>query len=228
MAATLQQQLLTSVSAQSNPLLLSTLGQQLVNNSKNASVASSLLVVSSQPSKTVEQSSTVTTSADCNSVRGSGGGWSSPDSSLSACSSSWGAGRGGAAAAVTAAARNSPVVGDQGQDALLDINEQVFKDYQEWALRTYGDAAKTKTVTKKKYERIVNILNGQETQSLENSKFRFWVKSKGFRLCRKDALEVQNDFKREENLAGLDNGEDEDTQDFEEEVLYLPCSKSVR
>lgn len=127
---------------------------------------------------------------------------------------------------------------------LNDFNKQVFKEYQEWALRTYGDAAKTKTVTKKKYERIVNILNGQESQCLENSKFRFWVKSKGFRLCRKEPtlhsiarsdLEAADLNHRDSNLANEDsleevsetmNHSEQESQDFEEEVLYVPCPKA--
>ncbi|XP_074605193.1 nucleolar protein 4 [Brevipalpus obovatus] len=63
--------------------------------------------------------------------------------------------------------------------------------YQEWALRTYGDSAKTKTVTRKKYQRIVKILRGEENSSVENSKFRFWVKAKGFKLsCEPDESDI--------------------------------------
>lgn len=58
----------------------------------------------------------------------------------------------------------------------------MYEAYQEWASRTYGDSAKTKTVTKKKYNRIVKILKGEESSNVENSKFRFWVKAKGFKL----------------------------------------------
>jgi len=63
--------------------------------------------------------------------------------------------------------------------------------YQEWALRTYGDSARTKTVTRKKYQRIVKILRGEENSSVENSKFRFWVKAKGFKLsCEPDESDI--------------------------------------
>lgn len=58
----------------------------------------------------------------------------------------------------------------------------MYQAYQEWALKTYGDSAKTKTVTRKKYQRIVKILRGEENSNVENSKFRFWVKAKGFKL----------------------------------------------
>lgn len=90
---------------------------------------------------------------------------------------------------------------------LSGLNETIFTEYQDWAQRTYGDSAKTKTVTRKKYERIVKILNGQEPNNVENSKFRFWVKSKGFRLGTYD-----ND-----QLA---------TNDPLQNVLYVPCIKS--
>jgi hypothetical protein len=114
---------------------------------------------------------------------------------------------------------------------LNEFNKQVFKEYQEWALRTYGDAAKTKTVTKKKYERIVNILNGQESQCLENSKFRFWVKSKGFRLCRREpTAELSVSGSGDVTSGEINNNritdEEPDCRDFEEEVLYVPCPKA--
>lgn len=60
--------------------------------------------------------------------------------------------------------------------------EQMYNGFQSWALRTYGDSAKTKTVTRKKYQRILKILKGEEQTSAENSKFRFWVKAKGFKM----------------------------------------------
>ena len=59
---------------------------------------------------------------------------------------------------------------------------EMFKTFQMWALRNYGDTAKTKTVTCKKYDRIVRTLTGEEPAATDNSKFRFWVKAKGFRL----------------------------------------------
>lgn len=89
-----------------------------------------------------------------------------------------------------------------GLNGLEGLNEKIFGQYQEWAQRTYGDSAKTKTVTSKKYDRIVKVLNGEEPNNVENSKFRFWVKSKGFRL-----------------------GSD-DLTDTSQDVLYVPCIKS--
>ena len=60
--------------------------------------------------------------------------------------------------------------------------EDMYETFRKWALQNYGDSGKTKTVTRKKYKRIVRILTGEEPSSAENSKFRFWVKAKGFRL----------------------------------------------
>ncbi|KAJ7338794.1 hypothetical protein JRQ81_012696 [Phrynocephalus forsythii] len=61
-------------------------------------------------------------------------------------------------------------------------DRDMYRQFQDWCLRTYGDSGKTKTVTRKKYERIVQLLNGSETSSTDNAKFKFWVKSKGFQL----------------------------------------------
>src|SRR2546426_12371860 len=59
--------------------------------------------------------------------------------------------------------------------AAAEVAASMYDAYQEWALKTYGDSAKTKTVTRKKYNRIMKILRGEESSSVENSKFRFWV-----------------------------------------------------
>ncbi|XP_047120277.1 uncharacterized protein LOC124803141 [Schistocerca piceifrons] len=60
----------------------------------------------------------------------------------------------------------------------------MFRNYQPWVIATYGDSAKTKTITLRKHARILRTLRGEETNSVENSKFRFWVKAKGFRMGR--------------------------------------------
>lgn len=64
----------------------------------------------------------------------------------------------------------------------------MYRQFQDWCLRTYGDSGKTKTVTRKKYERIVQLLNGSESSSTDNAKFKFWVKSKGFQLGQPDEV----------------------------------------
>ncbi|XP_053617975.1 nucleolar protein 4 isoform X2 [Plodia interpunctella] len=66
----------------------------------------------------------------------------------------------------------------QTGDPKLDL----FSTYQPWVIQTYGDLAKTKTITLKKYARILRTLRGEECNSSDSSKFRFWVKAKGFHI----------------------------------------------
>lgn len=61
-----------------------------------------------------------------------------------------------------------------------DNKEEMLAAYQPWVIQTYGDLAKTKTITIKKYARILRTIRGDEIVSADNSKFRFWVKAKGF------------------------------------------------
>ncbi|XP_013413219.1 nucleolar protein 4 isoform X2 [Lingula anatina] len=76
----------------------------------------------------------------------------------------------------------------------LENKAEMMKMFQRWASQNYGDSGKTKTVTRKKYERIVRILTGEEQPSSENSKFRFWVKAKGFQLgSREEGAEDEED-----------------------------------
>ncbi|PKK33986.1 nucleolar protein 4, transcript variant X2 [Columba livia] len=67
-------------------------------------------------------------------------------------------------------------------------DRDMYRQFQDWCLRTYGDSGKTKTVTRKKYDRIVQLLNGSESSSTDNAKFKFWVKSKGFQLGNPDEV----------------------------------------
>ncbi|XP_066558380.1 nucleolar protein 4-like b isoform X2 [Amia ocellicauda] len=66
---------------------------------------------------------------------------------------------------------------------------EMFGAFQDWCLRTYGDSGKTKTVTRRKYTKILQtLLQGEEADAgfLEsnhiNAKFKFWVRSKGFQV----------------------------------------------
>ncbi|XP_014210965.1 uncharacterized protein LOC106641179 [Copidosoma floridanum] len=68
-------------------------------------------------------------------------------------------------------------------------DDGMFGAYQPWVIKTYGDLAKTKTITIKKYGRILRTLRGEEANSAENSKFRFWVKSKGFHIGQPEGYE---------------------------------------
>lgn len=67
-----------------------------------------------------------------------------------------------------------------GHRSSEDNKEEMLAVYQPWVIQTYGDLAKTKTITIKKYARILRTLRGDEIVSADNSKFRFWVKAKGF------------------------------------------------
>ncbi|XP_067096817.1 LOW QUALITY PROTEIN: nucleolar protein 4-like [Osmerus mordax] len=68
---------------------------------------------------------------------------------------------------------------------------EMFGEFQDWCLRTYGDSGKTKTVTRRKYNKILQtLLHGEDSEGggvfIEsnhiNAKFKFWVKSKGFQV----------------------------------------------
>lgn len=68
------------------------------------------------------------------------------------------------------------------QRLTIDSKDDMLATYQPWVIQTYGDLAKTKTITIKKYARILRTLRGEEVVSADNSKFRFWVKAKGFHV----------------------------------------------
>lgn len=95
--------------------------------------------------------------------------------------------------------------------------EQMYEGFQAWALRTYGDSAKTKTVTRKKYQRILKILRGEEQTSAENSKFRFWVKAKGFKTGLPQGHPQQSVHKAALLAAAAKTPP--------EQLLFVPCSK---
>ncbi|XP_066481616.1 nucleolar protein 4-like isoform X1 [Tiliqua scincoides] len=67
-------------------------------------------------------------------------------------------------------------------------DSELGRQFRDWCLRTYGDSAKTKTVTRSKYQRIAEVLRGGAGAAAgagaagEKGKFQFWVRSKGFRL----------------------------------------------
>ncbi|XP_068997860.1 nucleolar protein 4-like [Embiotoca jacksoni] len=90
----------------------------------------------------------------------------------------------------------SPGGGHSGGDGVpaSDGAAEMFGEFQDWCLRTYGDSGKTKTVTRRKYNKILQTLlqgdeensNGvflhEKTGNHINAKFKFWVKSKGFQV----------------------------------------------
>lgn len=76
----------------------------------------------------------------------------------------------------------------------------MYEAFQTWALKTYGDSTKTKTVTRRKYNLILKILKGKEKVS---AKFKHWVKAKGFQIGPLHKYKVTNS----------------------EQDLYIPSSK---
>uniref|UniRef100_A0A1B0FFA7 Nucleolar protein 4 n=1 Tax=Glossina morsitans morsitans TaxID=37546 RepID=A0A1B0FFA7_GLOMM len=68
----------------------------------------------------------------------------------------------------------------------LSEKEHIFELFQPWAIKTYGDHSKTKTITMRKKVRILKALEGKEHSRPDSSKFRFWVKTKGFTTNRPD------------------------------------------
>lgn len=72
-----------------------------------------------------------------------------------------------------------------------DPKRDLFSTYQPWVIQTYGDMAKTKTITLKKYARILRTIRGEECSSADSSKFRFWVKAKGFHVGKPPGYEAK-------------------------------------
>ncbi|XP_067226973.1 nucleolar protein 4-like b isoform X1 [Chanodichthys erythropterus] len=77
---------------------------------------------------------------------------------------------------------------------------EMFGDFQEWCLRTYGDSGKTKTVTRRKYNKILQtLLQSDDSEGVYiesnhiNAKFKFWVKSKGFQVGNTDGEPNENE-----------------------------------
>lgn len=82
----------------------------------------------------------------------------------------------------------------RGSSGAPGAGAEMFGEFQDWCLRTYGDSGKTKTVTRRKYSKILQtLLQGDEENNNGvflhekgnnhiNAKFKFWVKSKGFQV----------------------------------------------
>lgn len=58
------------------------------------------------------------------------------------------------------------------------------QNFQTWVDSNYGENSRTKTITKAKYSKICRYLMGEAVET--DAKFRFWVKSKAFRIVRHD------------------------------------------
>ncbi|XP_012690400.2 nucleolar protein 4-like b [Clupea harengus] len=84
--------------------------------------------------------------------------------------------------------KTSVVSAKRSQSPVVSEGE-MFGEFQDWCLRTYGDSGKTKTVTRRKYNKIIQTLTQSDDSDglyLDsnhiNAKFKFWVKSKGFQV----------------------------------------------
>jgi len=93
----------------------------------------------------------------------------------------------------------------------------MFSEFQDWCLRTYGDSGKTKTVTRRKYNKIMQtLLQNEESDGVYvdnshiNAKFKFWVKSKGFQVG--------------SNILGEHNKKEASGKP----VLYVPVKSTVK
>lgn len=63
--------------------------------------------------------------------------------------------------------------------------EQHRRWYAEWIQKQYdGPGCRAKIVGRTKYEQIVRAVRGELRRAADNSKFRFWVRAKGFRMGR--------------------------------------------
>lgn len=97
------------------------------------------------------------------------------------------------------------------------LEAEMFREFQDWCLRTYGDSGKTKTVTRRKYNKIMQtLLQNDESDGVYvdnshiNAKFKFWVKSKGF--------QVGTNVLGEHNKKGAPG----------KPVLYVPVKSTVK
>lgn len=77
---------------------------------------------------------------------------------------------------------------DQQQE---QYEEQHRRWYAEWIRRQYdGPGCRAKIVGRPKYEQIVRAVRGELRRAADNSKFRFWVRAKGFRMGKPTASGV--------------------------------------
>lgn len=71
---------------------------------------------------------------------------------------------------------------DQQQE---QYEQQHRRWYAEWIRKQYdGPGCRAKIVGRAKYEQIVRAVRGELRRAADNSKFRFWVRAKGFRMGR--------------------------------------------
>mgnify|MGYP001792529509 CR=1 FL=1 len=68
------------------------------------------------------------------------------------------------------------------KDMKMSLERSSFRrNFQRWVEANYGENSRTKTITQAKHNKICMYLLGQPGVDTD-AKFRFWVKSKGFRI----------------------------------------------
>ncbi|XP_055633133.1 uncharacterized protein LOC129773544 [Toxorhynchites rutilus septentrionalis] len=101
--------------------------------------------------------------------------------------------------------------------------DQMFQIFQPWVIRTYGDRAKTKTITLKKQARIARALRGLEMNNPDSSKFRFWVKTKGFTTTKppnfQDIFVFRNQEENDGCMLYAPNSTESDTQPYKKVAI---------
>lgn len=71
--------------------------------------------------------------------------------------------------------------------------EQHRRWYAEWIRKQYdGPGCRAKIVGRAKYEQIVRAVRGELRRAADNSKFRFWVRAKGFRMGRPSTTQTED------------------------------------
>ena len=70
------------------------------------------------------------------------------------------------------------------------VEKSTFRrNFQRWVQMNYGENSRTKTITRAKYNKICRYLLGEPLIETD-AKFRFWVKSKGFRIVQSEDMSV--------------------------------------
>jgi hypothetical protein len=68
------------------------------------------------------------------------------------------------------------------------VEKSTFRrNFQRWVQMNYGENSRTKTITRSKYNKICRYLLGEPLIETD-AKFRFWVKSKGFRIVQSEDM----------------------------------------
>lgn len=70
------------------------------------------------------------------------------------------------------------------------VEKSTFRrNFQRWVQMNYGENSRTKTITRNKYNKICRYLLGEPLVETD-AKFRFWVKSKGFRIVQSEDMSL--------------------------------------